>query len=251
MAANHATHVAGTLISTGILNEAKGMAPRARLHSYNWNFHSSEMLTEAERGLLISNHSYGRIAGWHKFNLTADSSRWQWFGDPNISTDEDYVFGYYDDEASTFDHITYTNPNYLPVISAGNERDDYGPSSGIYLALDFQNRWKEYDVAKRPLSADGGLSGFDTITSMALAKNVLTVGSVYPDSSSESIGLSVFSSAGPTDDGRIKPDLVGVGEQLFSTIASGATDYASYSGTSMATPNIAGSLVLLQQFLIL
>lgn len=171
-AANHATHVAGTLIAAGIQNEARGMAPTARLHSYNWNFHSSEMIVEAEQGLLVSNHSYGRIAGWHKFNLTADSSRWQWFGDPNISTDEDYIFGFYDDEASTFDHITYTNPHYLPVVSAGNERDDYGPSSGVYLALDLQNRWREYDSETRPLPSDGHAEGFDTITSMALAKNV-------------------------------------------------------------------------------
>ena len=246
-AANHATHVAGTLIASGILNEARGMAPNSRVHSYNWNFHSSEMLVEAEQGLLLSNHSYGRIAGWHKFNLTADSSRWQWFGDPNVSTEEDYTFGYYDEEASIFDHITSVHPYYLPVVSVGNERDDYGPSDGIYLALDDQNRWREYDISTRPVSPDGYTDGYDTITSMALAKNILTVGSVYADASDDTIKLSVFSSAGPTDDGRIKPDLVGVGEHLFSTIASGTAEYASYSGTSMATPNISGSLILLQQ----
>lgn len=246
-AGNHATHVAGTLIASGITPEARGMAPKARLHSYNWNFHLSEMVVEAEKGMLISNHSYGRIAGWHKFNLTADSSRWQWFGDPKISTTEDYTFGFYDQEASNFDHITYTNPYYLPVVSAGNERDDFGPNEGIYLALDLDNRWREYDVATHPLQTDGGQDGFDTITSIALAKNALTVGSIYTDSLDGAFNLSIYSSTGPTDDGRIKPDLVGVGERLFSTIATGSTEYATYSGTSMATPNIAGSLILLQQ----
>lgn len=244
---NHATHVAGTLVASGITPEARGMAPKARLHSYNWNFHLSEMIVEAENNMLVSNHSYGRIAGWHKFNLTQDSSRWQWFGDPTISAEEDYTFGYYDQEASNFDHITYTNPYYLPVVSAGNERDDHGPTTGLYLALDGDKRWREYDIATHPLSPDGGSNGYDTITSMALSKNALTVGSVYSDTLDNTLALSVFSSSGPTDDGRIKPDIVGVGEHLFSTVATGFSDYATYSGTSMATPNIAGSLLLLQQ----
>ena len=244
---NHATHVAGTLIASGVYTEALGMAPKARVHSYNWNFHSTEMLVEARDGLLISNHSYGRIAGWHKFRITADSSRWQWFGNPEISQDEDYIFGYYDQDASLFDHVTYTHPFFLPVVSAGNERDDFGVQSGIYLALDSDNRWVEYDASTRPIPPDGSPGGFDTLTGIATAKNVLTVGSIIQGDGLKALEVSAFSSSGPTDDGRVKPDIVGIGENLISTIASGSADYASYSGTSMATPNVSGSLILLQQ----
>ncbi len=52
---------------------------------------------------------------------------------------------------------------------------------------------------------------------------------------------SVFSNFGPTDDGRIKPDLVAAGEVVYSTSTSG---YANLSGTSQAAPTVAGSLGL-------
>ncbi len=245
--ANHATHVAGTLIASGVRPAALGMAPRSRIHSYNWNFHASEMHVEAQDGLLISNHSYGRIAGWHRFSISPDSSRWQWFGNPLISEREDYLFGYYDREATLFDQVAYRFQHYLPVVSAGNERDDTGPRTGSYLALDNNGRWHTYDASSRPIPPDGGPDGFDTLTSMATAKNILTVGSVAVYAEGDSIRVSPFSSSGPTDDGRVKPDIVGMGENLLSSIATGDDAYAVFSGTSMATPNVAGSLVLLQQ----
>lgn len=244
---NHSTHVAGTLVAAGIRDEARGMAPEATIRSYNWNFHTSEMRVEAESGMLLSNHSYGRIAGWHKMSLSPGEENWFWFGDPAVSEVEDYAFGYYDRDAFLFDHIAYANPNYLPVVSAGNERDDFGPEAGPYMALDTDSRWVEYDATTRPITSDGGLHGYDTMTSIAVAKNALTVGALGYRGTGDSLGLSVFSSAGPSDDGRIKPDILGLGENLISPVASGVTDYAAYSGTSMATPNVSGSLLLLQQ----
>lgn len=59
--------------------------------------------------------------------------------------------------------------------------------------------------------------------------------------------MSSFSSWGPTDDGRIKPDIVADGVSVFSTTATHDSSYGYKSGTSMATPNAAGSLLLLQE----
>jgi hypothetical protein len=59
--------------------------------------------------------------------------------------------------------------------------------------------------------------------------------------------MSDFSSWGPSDDGRIKPDVVANGVTVNSPIDTSNTAYASYSGTSMATPSATGSAALLAQ----
>ncbi|MEM8487440.1 MAG: S8 family serine peptidase, partial [Bacteroidota bacterium] len=245
---NHATHVAGTLVAAGMQPEARGMAPNAQLQSFNWNFHASEMGAAANTGLLLSNHSYGRVGGWHAVS-NGGTKTWYWFGNPDISQTEDFSFGFYDRDAFLFDNVTYFNPYYLPIVSAGNERDDKGPASGGYKALDGSGRWLDFDIETRPVEADGGADGYDSITSMALAKNALTVGSVGATAPNE-FNLSAFSSTGPTDDGRIKPDLMGIGEGVLSSTAAGPAAYGRSSGTSMATPNVAGSLLLLQEMAI-
>ncbi len=55
-----------------------------------------------------------------------------------------------------------------------------------------------------------------------------------------------FSSWGPADDGRIKPDIVANGATLWSTGANADDHYRNSSGTSMSSPNAAGSANLLR-----
>ena len=59
--------------------------------------------------------------------------------------------------------------------------------------------------------------------------------------------MSSFSSWGPTDDGRIKPDIVANGISLTSSYSTSTSTYAVMSGTSMASPNVSGSAGLLLQ----
>ena len=85
----------------------------------------------------------------------------------------------------------------------------------------------------------------------ALRKNILTVGAatdvVGGYAGPGSVGMTSFSCWGPTDDGRIKPDVVGNGFDLLSAFSSSNTAYGIYSGTSMSSPNVSGSLGLLLQ----
>ena len=67
----------------------------------------------------------------------------------------------------------------------------------------------------------------------------------YEDASD--VFMSSFSSWGPTDDGRIKPDIAAKGVNMYSASGASNASYTNMSGTSMATPNVSGSLLLLQQ----
>ena len=244
---DHATHVAGTLAAAGIQARARGMAFESSVRSYSWINDATEMSNEADRGLLVSNHSYAVVAGWYFGDIEDEGDKWYWLGDPTIDSKEDYIFGWYDLGAVQFDRVVYTGPYFLPVVAAGNERVDRGPRTGTYRALDESGNFRSFDVSTRPIPADGSSGGFDTISGAGLAKNVLTVGSVALSDVDGSLKLSSFSSFGPTDDGRIKPDLVGLGEHVYSLSSSGNSAYQLSSGTSMATPNVSGSLLLLQE----
>ncbi|MEH0157643.1 S8 family serine peptidase [Limibacter armeniacum] len=231
---NHATHVMGTIAASGVYAQAKGMAPKAQILAYNSSSDHAEMAKAASEGLLISNHSYGAVTGWE-----GDT----WYGDKGISVEEDYRFGFYSQDAKNLDKIAYNAPNYLIVWAAGNDRGNK-PSSTII----------EPDVLTR---SDGP---YDCIGPEAVAKNILTVGAVshvLNYNGPTSVKMSSFSSWGPTDDGRIKPDIVANGIAVLSsgagpTNGSGELElqndyYYTSQGTSMAAPNAAGSLLLLQE----
>ena len=201
---DHATHVAGVVGATGIVANAKGMAPKVNLNSYDWNSDYTEM-TQAGAALAtdsskipLSNHSYG-------YDATVNE------------------MGVYNIEPRNTDALASSLPFYLIFWAAGNDQ--------------------------RNLSS---LGGYQSITYDALSKNIMTVGAVQDAvlgsvRSVSNASMTSFSSWGPCDDGRIKPDVVANGWELYSSSSTGDTSYVSKTGTSQAAPSAMGSAALLQQ----
>lgn len=241
---DHATHVAGTMIATGLNAIARGMAYQTpNIHSFDFSADNAEM-SNAGGAYILSNHSYGAIAGWRLNNGT-----WEFWGDHDAT--EDYKFGFYDSKSRVWDSLAFAAPNYLIVKSAGNNRNQNGPAAG--------STFRRYDANGQmnaaPAPYDGSLSrndGYDILSTYSNAKNILTVGAVSilseGYSSPSDVMISSFSSWGPTDDGRIKPEVVAAGVSLTSSIASSDNAYGTSSGTSMSAPNTTGSLLLLQEY---
>lgn len=134
-------------------------------------------------------------------------------------------FGYYDQTSADFDKIAEVFPYYQIVVAAGNSRNSAHPQI----------------IAK---------GGFDMLTGSAVSKNIMVVAavnSVLNYTGPGSVRMSSFSNYGPTDDGRIKPDISAKGVGVYSCNFLTDTTYETLSGTSMAAPAITGLIVLLQQ----
>lgn len=137
----------------------------------------------------------------------------------NINFVDAFVPGAYTQFAAEWDGLHVAAPYYQAVMSAGNTR------SGEEK---------------------------DELVHEKNAKNVIVVAAVhelpaggYTDPSD--VEMSDFSTYGPTDDRRIKPDISNKGVAVWSCSSAGNSAHASAQGTSMAAPGTAGALLLLQQ----
>lgn len=218
----HANHVTGTIVAAGSVAAAKGMANMANAKTNEWNIDLAEATTAATNGMLLSNHSYG----------------WRLRDNFNNVIMAAWRFGAYETFARDWDNLMFNAPYYLMVKAAGNDGTDNTANTN-------------------PL---GGNTSYDKLTGYATAKNNLVIANANDavinatTGALTSVTINTSSSQGPTDDLRIKPDLTGNGTAVYSTATLTATptpltnsSYGSATGTSMASPNVTGTLLLLQQ----
>lgn len=133
--------------------------------------------------------------------------------------------GRYSPTSRDLDQLHVNAPFFLSVWAAGNDR---------------------------PAQVNTAKGGHDLLNNETVSKNNLVVGATQENlnyTGPTSTVMSSFSSWGPADDGRIKPDISTKGVQMLSSI-SGSTNsgYGFSQGTSMASPAVAGGILLLQQY---
>lgn len=233
----HGTHVTGSAVGNGSLSDGqyKGVAPEAQLVFQSIGYENGTVVVPANLSVLFEDA--------YELGARIHSNSWGGFGNGSYMTSSKDV-----------DQFMWTHPDMLIVFAAGNSGTD---------------------------SDHDGIIDNDSISYPGTAKNCLTVGasennrdqilhtwgdiwySDYPVApitndyiANDPKGVAAFSGRGPTDDGRIKPDIVAPGTFIISTRSSvsdtvgwGAVneDYIYMGGTSMATPIAAGSLALIRQ----
>jgi len=272
---DHATHVAGTVAAAGVDPRARGMASAVHVLSFSADDEAAEMAAAASnpdpaQAVVVTNHSYGHVTGWEvadERDADGNASKADyWHGDWQ-TPQEDLAFGRYSSKARALDEMLYAHPRLLSVWSAGNDRLDHFTNArgdDTYL-IEFASdpglpglTWtgsRFYRVSTAVLAApqrDGNQgSGYDLLGDDHTTKNSLVIGAInditkdpYHD---QDVRRADFSSAGPTDDGRIKPDLVANGVDLYSSTSGSDSAYGNKSGTSMAAPNVSGTAALLVQ----
>jgi len=248
----HPTHTSGTIGAAGNNPQAKGMAPRVRIHQYDvgneWDIDKQREFS-ASLDIRADSNSWGYAHGWG-----TDSTRtptWVWYGNQ--------FYGSYEFESSVVDRLVI-DKDVLIVFSSGNDGTDFGPSAVPFEHLhDFSVGPIDRTVYCFSLNGSGTdcptpqcgsceaephvpNGPFLTVGPLGSGKNVIAVGAVGPTK-----GIAGFSSRGPTLDGRVKPDLVAKGVAMFSTSQTGG--YVFQQGTSMSTPVVSGiSALLIEQW---
>jgi hypothetical protein len=256
----HGTHVSGSVLGSGVLSGSNpgvhiydstyaGVAPEAKIV-----FQSLD--SDGDGGLECIPAELSSSLFGPAYNLGARIHTNSWGGP---SGDSGNPYGVYTLQARQVDSAAWNFNDMLILYAAGNDGAD-------------SNR--------------DGLVDPDSIGSPGTAKNALTIGAsenerpsidtawgdgwildfpvnpIRDDLTADNrSGMAGFSSRGPTDDGRIKPDLAAPGTYIISarshdpspTVTEGWGEvnqhYLYMGGTSMATPLTAGAATLVREWL--
>lgn len=218
---DHSTHVTGTLAGSGAagFGVQRGLAPGVSVLSAAYQFSSAAgVILYDNPGDLEYDYAAALEHPTHPADLASNSLG------SNIEL------------------------NHYPCALQG----DYGATDQLLDAIVLGGLGRPLPIVwaggNERLGVRCNSEGFDAYYSIAPpagAKNPLVVGAVNANDDS----MTLFSGWGPTDDGRLKPDVVAPGCQTGGdwgvTSCSASGGYSVRCGTSMATPTVAGIAALL------
>jgi len=141
-------------------------------------------------------------------------------------------------------------PDSLRPIKQHSGSWRWGNDEGTYKIQDASSDaycWAHKDFLNIIAAGNEGSGGAKTLGNPSIAKNILTIGATNRGTLSNAI--AGFSSRGPTQDNRIKPNVMAPGVDIWSATRTGTNSYDQASGTSMATPTANGTVGLMRCYL--
>lgn len=254
----HGTHVAGTVLGSGILSGSNpannvypstayaGAAPMAHLVfqalGSNDPAVANAIFTPADLRVLFQN-AYVQGARIHQNSWGAN------------------VYGAYNMNARALDDFAFNNPDMLITFSAGNAGEDIIAPFGVVDPQSIGAPGTAKNCITVGASEGNRPSHTETWSMFGFANAPIQTDRIANNIS----GMAAFSSRGPCGDGRIKPDIVAPGTFIASTrthaplvspilwgngyILAGNTNYVWSGGTSMSTPIVSGAAVVLRNYL--
>lgn len=219
----HATHVSGTVGGDGSASGGtfRGMAPGVTIESYGFEYDGTGIFLYSNPG--------------------------------DIEADYDEAINVFGADLANNSIGSNTETNGFPC----NIQGDYGVCSSVIdaivrgaLGAPFRVIWANGNERQGSNCDLEGFGDYYSTAPPATAKNHITVGALNSNDDS----MTSFSSWGPTDDGRLKPDISAPGCQSggdngVTSTTSSASGYTVFCGTSMASPTVTGiSALVLEDY---
>jgi len=218
----HSTHVAGTIGGSGAASGGQfaGMAPAVTMQSYGFQYDGTGVFLYTNPG--------------------------------DLQADYNQAINTFGADIANNSIGTNTETNGFACSIQG----DYGVTDQLIdsivrggLGAPFRIVWADGNERQGTRCNVEGFGAYYSTAPPATAKNHITVGALNSNNDT----MTSFSSWGPTDDGRLKPDISSAGCQsdvdggLTSTYSGSDTQYATLCGTSMAAPTVCGASALLME----
>lgn len=242
----HGTHVAGSILGRGTASGGK-----LRGGAYEAGFIPEGMWSPMMKNLTVPSKIQDLFSKAYADGARVHSNSWGAARN----------FGAYDNYASNVDEFMFNNPEMLIIFAAGNSGVDKNKDGRIDSgSISSPGTAKNALTvgASENLNSTGGIQV--PISKLRAAAEEWSAEPIYSSYISDNInGVAMFSSRGPTLDGRTKPEIVAPGTNILSNRShvAGASelwgaynaDYAYSGGTSMATPLVAGAAAVTRQVL--